>query len=257
MKKYLLIIPFVFIGCSDTKIKLPTLDLDDTSTKNMVEIKGGDYIIGTTNDTYGDKNLKSITLSSFYIDKTEVTNKEYKKYLAKNPNIKRPSHIDDETKGADNLPVVNVSYIDAKNYCDSIKKTLPTEAQWEVASKGGFNTSYPWGANFDKTFANSRETKLYSSKPVMSYQPNAYGVYDMVGNVREWVKDSYQKDFYKTIKDKNPVNESKEFNKVTRGGSWKYSDGYPADTVSRSFDNMFKSYDDLGFRCAYTKKFNF
>lgn len=257
MKKYLLIIPFIFFGCDSQKVDIPKIDMGNPDTKNMAEIKGGDYIIGSTNDTYGDKPLKNITLSSFYIDKTEVTNKDYKAYLAKKPSVKKPDYIDDSIKGIDDMPVVGVSYLEAKGYCESISKTLPTEAQWEVASKGGFTSNYPWGNSFDTALANDRSSKIYSQKPVMAYQQSLYGTFEMIGNVREWVQDSYQKDFYAKINTKDPVNDTQEFNKVTRGGSWRYSDGYPADTVSRSFDNMFKSYDDLGFRCAYTKKFDF
>ena len=265
----------LFIACSTKEVcKQPgVLDL---SNKTMSFIKGGDFFMGDYNDTFGDKTPKEVAVSSYYIDKTEVTNGIYRAYLEERCDVRRPKYIDDPVLGADELPVVDITYYEAKEFCEHYSKRLPTEAEWEYAARGNLEIKrFPWGDEQNTSFMNYRDSNIKWSTPSMTYMPNNYEIYDMSGNVREWVEDTYEKDFYKRscllspinikapIKTLNikklyksncyldPLNESEGKFKVNRGGSWSYAEGYPATVSFRFFDEPDNSFNDLGFRCAH------
>jgi formylglycine-generating enzyme required for sulfatase activity len=133
-----------------------------------------------------------VKLDAFWIDKYEVSQAQFQAVMKKNPSYyKGPS-----------LPVETVSWQDATEYCQKIGKRLPTDAEWEVAARGGRSTYYPWGdqitgkeANFCDASCNfslkvsTIDDGHSATAPVGSYPPNSYGVYDMAGNVSEWVAD--------------------------------------------------------------------
>ena len=144
---------------------------------------------------------KDIHLSSYYIDETEVTNKEYKKFLnASGYKPKWPKnflkHWTNRTypKGKDKHPVVWVSMEDAKAYAEWAGKRLPTEAEWQKAAQGNDSKIWPWGNIYDPDKAN---VDSEDTKPVGSYPDGAgpYGCFDMTGNAWEWT-DSLQSDGY-------------------------------------------------------------
>ena len=282
MKKrvFFSLILLFFGGCA-TKEVCSKPEILDLSNETMSFIRGGEFLMGDYNDSFGDKPPKEVYVDSFFIDKTEVTNKMYREYLkAQKCPPKKPPFLDDPILGADNLPVVGVTYREALKFCQFYQKRLPTEAEWEYSAKGGFNLKkFPWGDEESSDFMNYRGSKIGKPVAVKSYPPNRYGLYDMAGNVREWVLDTYEKDFYKYsclksplnpsfsgfinrgIKGiyksdcyKNPLNLAKGSYKVNRGGSYEYSEGYP-DTVSfRFFDLASYRGKDLGFRCASDAK---
>jgi len=266
MKKYIIPISLGFLiihGCSQKECKPP--ELSKANLETMSFIVGGKFIMGDGHDKFGDKPLKGAYVSSFYLDKSEVTNAMYKEYVGASQCLKSPRYLEDPILGADKFPVVNVSYKEAKNFCKFYGKRLPTEVEWEYAARGKLkNKKYPWGNSADSTLMNYRGSDKSWATQVKSYPPNKYGLYDMSGNVREWVKDTYSKDFYRCSKrsrvdkliysiDKcrvNPVNKTQGQFKVNRGGSWHYTEGYPATVSFRSFDLSSSKYNDLGFRCA-------
>lgn len=251
-------------GCAGKKVcKNPQLAKSNMETMSF--IPGGKFIMGSKSDSFGDKPLKGAYVSSFFLDKTEVTNAMYKEYIAAVECNKPPKYTEDPILGAENLPVVAVSFKEAKDFCHFYGKRLPTEAEWEYAARGRLELKkYPWGNNEDATLMNYRGSDSSWSKPVKSYPPNKYGLFDMTGNVREWVVDTYTKSFYgcakrsrldKTINsvDKcrvNPVNKIQGQFKVNRGGSWHFTEGYKATVSFRSFDLSSAKFSDLGFRCA-------
>jgi len=228
---------------------------------------------------FKDRPLKGVYVSSFYLDKTEVTNEMFLKYIGEKKCSKPPKYIEDKVLGGASLPVVDVSYTDAKEFCKFYGKRLPTEAEWEYAARGGLEMkNFPWGNSASETMMNYRHSGKSWAVNVKSYPPNKYGLYDMAGNVREWVVDTYERGFYncpkkqkykaagvdlsKFFKDVdtcriNPINTSKGPFKVNRGGSWHHTNGYPATVDFRSFDKASYKGNDLGFRCASgTKKDN-
>ena len=256
---------FIIVGCSD---KSSPNDVKFNSN-NMALVIGGKYLMGTVNDYFKDKPVSGVYVSSFYMDTSEVTNIAYKQYLELSKDkIRRPKYLDDKILGSDNLPVVDVTYDEALSYCKFHNKDLPTEAQWEYGARGGFEMmEFPWGKEESPSRMNFRGSGTIWSLNVKSYTPNKYGLYDMSGNVREWVKDTYRKDYYthRCTKSKkkgsmfelkhkdcriNPVNLEKGELKSNRGGSWNYTNGYPNTVYFRTFDYKSKSYNDLGFRCS-------
>ncbi len=193
---------------------------------------------------------------------------------------KHPNGPKSSIKGKDNYPVVQVSYEDALAYCDWANRRLPTEAEWELASRAGsYGTIYNWGddesvlkekANtwegefpVENTIADGFELRA----PVKSYPPNAYGLYDMAGNVLEWTSDWYNTNYYKEIKDRNTVlinpagaeapftpNNPLAKERVIKGGSFLCSASYCASyrVSARMGSSMDSSLEHTGFRTVAT-----
>ncbi len=259
----------IFVGCSSKPETCIRPTLVKNNPENMSFITGGKFLMGEAHSFFKDKPLNPIYVSSFYMDKSEVTNAMYKEYLGTKKCNKPPRYIEDPILGQDEYPIVDVSYQDAKGFCKLYGKRLPTEAEWEYAARGKLEMKkFPWGNDENPNYMNYRESGNGWAVSVKSYPPNKYGLYDMSGNVREWVTDTYSKSFYdckKKVKKgfdmdsfftakkdcrQNPLNSVYGQYKVTRGGSWSYSNGYPATVSFRSFDLASYRGKDLGFRCA-------
>jgi len=191
---------------------------------------------------------------------------------------KHPQGKDSDIKGKENYPVVQVSWRDAQAYCKWVGKRLPTEAEWEFASRGGLsNNIYSWGnenvddgepkantwqGNFPNK--NTMRDHFYGASPVKSFKPNGYGLYDISGNVWEWCADLYHVDYYKesNIPDgiKNPKGPDKSYDpdepfatkRVLRGGSFlcndRYCSGYRNARRMKSTEDT--SMEHTGFRCV-------
>ncbi|HEX3101845.1 MAG TPA: formylglycine-generating enzyme family protein [Pyrinomonadaceae bacterium] len=217
-----------------------------------------------------------VKVSPFYIDKYEVTNEQFAKFIKKNeqwtatgiPKQFNNGNYLKDWNGAEfpkdraNFPVVNVSWYSAVAYCRSAGKRLPTEAEWEFAARGGLvDKDFPWGNEpVDRTKANYGGSKLNSAVSVGSYPANGYGLFDMAGNVWEFMADEWQP--YADTAQINPVAGGSLFlddsflkittRRVIRGGSWggsplnlriTYRDSHPPDGAR----------DFVGFRCAKYK----
>ncbi|MDN3597668.1 formylglycine-generating enzyme family protein [Mucilaginibacter myungsuensis] len=177
-------------------------------------------------------------------------------------------------KGRENYPVVNISYDDAKSYAHWAGKRLPTEAEWEYAARANKpNTTYYWGNelhpggkmmsnNYQGHFPDkdTAEDGFKGLSPVMSFPPNANGLYDMEGNVWEWCSDFYRPDYYAKSPTDNPQGPSDSFDPdepgtishVQRGGSFICSEQYCIryKAGSRGKGEVKSASDNLGFRCV-------
>ena len=187
----------------------------------VVPIPSGEFQMGGADDTaeIDEHPVHPVHVDAFYIDKYEVTNAQYKKFVDANPqwqkgSILRKYHNGNYLKfwqgnnyppGRENHPVVWVSWYAAMAYAKWTGKRLPTEAEWERAARGGLvGAKYSWGDEIDPTMANYGG-ELGDTKPVGSYPPNDYGLYDMTGNVMEWCLDAYDEGFYNHSPPRNPI----------------------------------------------------
>ncbi len=226
----------------------------------MVTIPQGYFMRGNPSNTgrTDERPSQRIYLDAFLIDKYEVTNQQYLAYVAttghKEPfNVYGDGSLFDVTD-IDTLPVVQITWHDAADYCQWVGKRLPTEAEWEKAARGNDGRPYPWGdsapspkhVNFERDWVATR-TLL----PAGSLQDGAspYGVHDMSGNAREWVQDWYAKDYYQIADTRNPKGPETGLLKVIRGGSW-HSSASDIRTGARGKGGFALKTHGTGFRCA-------
>ncbi len=255
----------------------------------MVLVPAGSFKMGQVDGAPDEKPVHSVQSSAFCLDSAPVTNKEYAAFLNKYGNrvedgkrwldtdcgqlgnaVLQPTMLGQRLlaflecpqllriqenngtfspkSGFANHPAIKVSWYGAKAYCAAEGKHLPTEAQWEKAARGGKSgQKYPWGDLPDRKLANIDGT---STTPVKSYPPNGYGLYDMAGNVWQWVQDWYDPEYYARSPSADPPGPENGRDKVLRGGSWFHTDSsrcaQRAHDRPRSEDFCFVT----GFRCA-------
>ena len=232
---------------SDGKTAMIELEFarDDLRPGGMVYIPAGSFMMGCSpGDSECDddeKPAKKVTLTKgFYMDATEVTQGEYERVMRKNPSSFKDC-------GAD-CPVESVSWYDAKAYCEKVGKRLPTEAEWEYAARGGSNTKYYWGNSFNRAYVGSWKGSP-STFTVGHMKANAFGLFDMAGNVREWVQDCYSESWYNNMPTTNPLNVSKKCeNRVLRDGDHEVGDAVRVSDRTESNPNY--GLYVYGFRCA-------
>ncbi len=252
-----------------------------SSTEGMVLIPAGEFQIGSNAaDAKADeKPVRTVYVDAFYMDETEVTNAQFKEFLAENPRwqkgrIDRRFHDgnylyhwsgNNYPSGKGNHPVVYMGWYAAMAYAEWADKRLPTEAEWERAARGGLvGNKYPHGNTITRRDANYGST-IKGTTDVRSYPANAYGLYDMAGNVFEWCLDEKDKDFYATFPPngvaRNPLSGASSvkwlldnfttvrYFRVLRGGSW-YHDRQLARVTFRLSHLPTLTANSLGFRCV-------
>lgn len=256
-----------------------------TATSNMALIPGATFEIGTDTseipklmERFGVKRAAlfdeespryKVSIGSFYLDRTEVTNLEFKRFVDANPEwskdkIAAAFHNGKYLQnwngnvfpaGQEDHPVVFVSWYAAHAFCQANGKRLPTEAEWEFAARGGLDgKAFPWGDEMpDKTRANYGASGLKAATAVGSYIANGYGLRDMAGNVWEYLADEWQK--YPRNSNNGNVSDQ-DFLKIKtrralRGGSYA---GSPVNlrVTYRDSHAPEDAGDHVGFRCAMT-----
>ncbi|MBN4054090.1 formylglycine-generating enzyme family protein [Nitrospira defluvii] len=198
--------------------------------REMVLIPAGSFTMGDASGDFDEQPMRVIYLNAYYIDKYEVTNENYRRFtkmLKRRPPVIPVFEDNVELLKEDKQPVVGVMWIDAVAYCTWAGNRLPTEAEWEKAARGENGEKWPWGETFHSALANGRgeEDGYKYSAPVGSFEDgrSPYGLYDMAGNVSEWVSDWYDQFYYKESPFKNPTGpEDPGMIKVLsyRGGSY-------------------------------------
>lgn len=230
--------------------------VNDTVTSlpdSMVLIPAGKYTIGDKKGLSEQKPEHSVTVNAFFIDIHEVTNAQYKVFLD-STGYALPMYWRDTLYNKPYQPVVGISWYDAVEYCKWAGKRLPTEAEWEIAARGGLTSEdYPFTGKINQDKANYIFDKYEKPKGLLkvgSYPPNGYGLYDMAGNVYEWCKDWYLETAYKDTTDYiNPQGPIKGQARVMRGGAWNYNADFQQVAMrNRAKPELRTNY--IGFRCA-------
>lgn len=192
----------------------------------MTLVPGGEFLMGNNmKNGLGFSPVHIVKVDSFYIDKYEVTNKDYLKFCQETGHKLPEFWNTDIFKSGENYlnyPVVGVNFGDAKKYTEWAGKRLPTEAEWEYAARGGLEgKDFPNGDEWTKGKAKQDGNGWRNLiEPVGNYEPNRYGLYDMAGNVWEWVADRHSETYYKVSEYYNPKGPEKGSNRLIRGGSW-------------------------------------
>jgi formylglycine-generating enzyme required for sulfatase activity len=194
----------------------------------MVEIPAGEFTMGKDEIIGPDDSPRhQVYLDTYWIDQTDVTNAMFAKCVQAGKctfNIQHaPTEIHYGNPEYADHPVVYVTWYQAVDYCQWAGRRLPTEAEWEKAARGTDGRPFPWGKKpADPTLANYNET-LNDTTPVGSYPLGAspYGLFDMAGNVRQWVADWFDALFYRNSPLQNPLGPGLGEKRVLRGGSFK------------------------------------
>lgn len=220
------------------------------SRQSLLELRPHD-LFNTDRHTLGPENpAHEVFLDAFYIDIYEVTNAEYRKYIDATGAKIVPS-LENPNFDGDQQPVAGVSWKEATAYCKWNGKRLPTEAEWEKAGRGKRPIKYPWGDSPpDSDKLNYNEEKM-KTMPVGSYEKGKsdYGVYDLSGNVSEWVHDWHYPEYYLFSPKENPQGPEKGQYKIIRGGNWRNTADY-VDLTYRNATTPSQKSNGIGFRCA-------
>ena len=208
---------------------------------------------------FDEKPEQEIYVDAFYVDKYEVTVKAYNVFR-KNAGYVKPSFPflqgDEKILETPTFPVVGVSWYDSVNYCKWARKRLLTEAEWEKAARGTHGLKFPWSNKVLEKRANlaGKADGFEFMGPVGSFPMgrSVYGVYDMSGNVSEWVLDIYDQFYYQSAPIMNPTGPDKGKNRVYRGGSWD-SRSVDIRTSKRFAATEGRKDAVLGFRCGLSK----
>jgi formylglycine-generating enzyme required for sulfatase activity len=197
-----------------------------------------------------DLPVHSVEVSAFEIDRTEVTQEAYSECVGARRCSPPSANFDPKTKAR--FPVTNVTWDQARTFCEWTGKRLPTEAEWEKAARGTDQRRYPWGPQAPDCTRTNFEKCGGEPRPVgeLPAGQSPYGALDMAGNVEEWVQDWYSSSYYGQSAARDP--QGPEANNGSghsvRGGSYRY-DWWHLGASVRFWDPG-KPMDDLGFRCA-------
>ena len=244
---------------SDLKGEIEKLDeqrrelQEKVNRREMVLIPAGRFDMGSNLPARDEENPEHrVRMKAYYIDRYEVTNLQYKDFVHA-AGYRSPVHWRNRnfTQASQaNHPVVNVSWEDARAYAEWMGKRLPTEAEWERAARGDYGNEYPWGKTASQDHANFANPDSKTT-PVEKYPSGKsdHDVYDMCGNVGEWVNDWYDPKYYTRTAEADPQGPEDGSQKVYRGGGY-HCNRMDIRAAGRHYATP-KSYQEyIGFRCA-------
>ncbi len=269
IRRFIMIIWLCWFGCGSITLTSDLLFAAEKTDRNdlgmeFVLIPAGEFLMGSPPDEAHRSELevrhKVIISKPFYMQTTEVTLGQWRALMGKKLFGRR--------EGTDNHPVTRVSWYDCRDFIAKLNARnegvyrLPTEAEWEYACRAGTQTAYSWGDKIDCSramyannrmkatecidYVKSRQMAVNRPAPVKSYPPNAYGLYDMHGNVWEWCLDCYAEN-YNINDNKDPRGPDGGMARSRRGGSW-YKHGYACRSANRAYGHAASKFKTTGFR---------
>ena len=263
-----LLMATVLPGCRQDEQTARTPEVVVTKSGiEMVAIPGGSFEMGSQGAAPDEMPVRKVSISPFWMDRYEVVQEEFRKYQ-----LPDPSHF----KGP-KQPLDQINWTDAALYCNDRSRAeglkpcydektwecdfaadgyrLPTEAEWEYACRAGSGAQYGFGNNPAslKDFAWYAQNSSATTHPVGRKKPNAWGLYDMHGNVAEWCSDRYSETYYRQSPDKDPRGPAEGKERSLRGGAWNSSpescrSAYRASDPA--IDDTCLANDAIGFRCV-------
>ena len=257
------VVALAILGCVCAALPLAA---QTVAPDGMVLIPAGKFWMGRTQTMWrdaldtvpraklDDRPANHIDVDAFYLDKYEVTNEDYGRFL-KTTGGRPPWHWPEGKipSGEERLAVSNVNWFEAAAYCKSVGKRLPTEAEWEKAARGGLDRKpFPWD---EVSEGQPLPAAVATGKVIAvgSFAANGYGLYDMIGNIIEWTNDWYDMNYYAFMPKKNPQGPETGFYKVIRGAGWGDSARGEIERIStfyRNFTDPELRASTIGFRCA-------
>ena len=217
----------------------------------MISLRGGSFAMGSNEDV-SEKPIRQVTVKPFAMGKFPVSVQEWNACAA-------AKACGFTATGKDDAPVANVSWSDAKQYVAWLAETtrkpyrLPSEAEWEYAARGGTQTRYWWGDQFQPGMVNCKNCSdiLITDQPVKvgSLKPNPFGLFDMGGGVDQWVEDCWHKNYQGAPADGSAWIENECPSRVIRSGSWRKDSSYARTANRGSYDTNVR-YPTHGFRVA-------
>jgi formylglycine-generating enzyme required for sulfatase activity/class 3 adenylate cyclase len=236
---------------SQPQLASPTALPPAVREPEMNMLRGGSFVMGS-NDDVTEKPIHQVTIKPFAISRYPLSVREWNECAA----ARACAFV---ATGKDDAPVTNVSWSDAKQFvawlAGATRKAyrLPSEAEWEYAARGGTQTKYWWGDQFQSSMANCKDcTDIPAAEQpikVGSFRPNPFGLYDMGGGVDQWVEDCWHKNYQGAPSDGSPWVESDCTSHVIRSGSWKNDARYARPANRDSYDTNVR-YPTHGLRIA-------
>jgi formylglycine-generating enzyme required for sulfatase activity len=246
------------------------LDLGGGIKMRLVRIEAGKFLMGSPvdepgrpgpDDDWSEEQHEVEIARPFYMGVHEVTQAQYRQVMGKNPSAFSAGGFNkDKVAGlnTDEFPVDNVTWDDVNAFCARVSGLaavksrqlvvdLPTEAEWEYACRAGSKTAFHYGRAIDAKQANTSGANLNRPTKVAPYEPNAWGLYDMHGNVWEWCTDWFGGFYYKSGDLKDPQGPNTGKTRVNRGGSW-LREVRACRSATRGGTEPEYRYADLGFR---------
>ncbi|HSV97472.1 MAG TPA: SUMF1/EgtB/PvdO family nonheme iron enzyme [Spirochaetota bacterium] len=218
---------------------------------SFVFVRGGEFLMGSPESEGNDheRPQRRVSVDGFAIGLHEVSQEQYKAIMDESP-----SYFIGEI-----LPVEKVTWDEAMEFCRrfgtryGVKARLPYEVEWEYACRAGSRTRYYWGDDLDLGYCWYEQNSTGETQSCARKDPNALGLYDMIGNVYEWCMDWYSSDYYATAPAKNPRGPAEGTERVIRGGAWS-SGADDLRSAMRTGEAPGNRFSNIGFRVVIEQR---